>query len=549
LDNSTGLFPKEIGSGALNKWLFNKDTVNKVLDAVMEHGLKIQGGDELGRTIVFAANQSHAEFIVECFNERYPEKPSGYIAAIHNQVSHNQSLIEKFCDHHKENLPQIAVSVDMMDTGIDAPRTLNLVFFKVVRSYAKFWQMIGRGTRLCPDVFGPGQKKEHFLIFDVCENFEFFEENQKGKESNIFKPLTAQIFESRLLLSRLLLETDNEEDLELSAQLRDVLQASIKHLDRERFQVRMKMEYVDRFEERSRWNNLSEEDVHDMENHLSTLPIPETVNEIARRFDLMMLKYQIGILMMNQNVAGYEEKFQNIAEQLSKKYSIPHVLKSKVLIESMKDPEFYKALKQKRLEEIRQEIRELVQYLESETKEKIYTNIEDSPIDMDWEVAEVEQVPNYLYKSRVESYIRKNKNHITISKIQQNKPISTVELEELERILFDGEERGTRENYEDYGEHQPLGTFIRSIIGLDELAAQEAFADLLSLSNLQADQITFIQNIIKSLTVNGVLDKRQLFEPPFTNQNDQGLMGVFDDAQATKIISIIDEINQNAMVG
>ncbi len=446
-------------------------------------------------------------------------------------------------------MPQIAVSVDMMDTGIDAPRTLNLVFFKVVRSYAKFWQMIGRGTRLCPDVFGPGQKKEHFLIFDVCGNFEFFDENQKGKESNTFKPLTAQIFESRLLLSRLLLETDSEEDLELSARLRDVLQASIKHLVRERFQVRMKLEYVERFDERSRWDNLSEEDIHDIENHLSTLPVPETVNEIARRFDLMMLKYQIGILMMNQNIAGYEEKFQNIAEQLSKKYSIPQVLKSKVLIESMKDPEFYKALKQKRLEEIRQEIRELVQYLESETKEKIYTNIEDSPIDMDFEAAEVEQVPNYLYKSRVESYIRKNKNHITISKIQQNKPISTVELEELERILFDGEERGTRENYEDYGEHQPLGTFIRSIIGLDELAAQEAFADLLSLSNLKADQITFIQNIIKSLTVNGVLDKRQLFEPPFTNQNDQGLMGVFDDAQATKIISIIDEINQNAMVG
>lgn len=549
LDNSTGLFPKEIGSSALNKWLFNKDTVNKVLDALMENGLKIQGGDELGRTIIFAANQSHAEFIVECFTERYPEKPSGYIATIHNQVSHNQSLIDKFCDHHKENLPQIAVSVDMMDTGIDAPRTLNLIFFKVVRSYAKFWQMIGRGTRLCPDVFGPGQKKEHFLIFDVCGNFEFFEENKKGQENKSYKSLSAQIFESRLLLSRLLLETSEDDVLELSSKLRDMLHSSIIHLDKERFQVRMSLEYVDKFSERKKWENINEEDVHEIENHLSSLPVPETVNEIARRFDLMMLKYQIGILMMNQNTAQYEEKFQNIADQLSKKYSIPQVARSKVLIESMKDPEFYKALKQKQLEEIRQEIRELVQYLESETQEKIYTNIEDSAIKTDWDSAEVEQVSNYLYRSRVESYIRKNKNHITIFKIKQNKPISTVELEELERILFDGEERGTRENYEDYGDHQPLGTFIRSIIGLDELAAQEAFADLLSSTNPRADQITFIQNIIKSLTVNGILDKRQLFEPPFTNQNDQGLLGIFDDAQATKIISIIDEINRNALVG
>jgi type I restriction enzyme R subunit len=163
-DKTTGLFPELINRNALNKWLFNKDTVNKVLDTLMNQGLKIEGGDKIGRTIIFASNQDHAKFIVDCFTERYPQYPSGFIAMIHNEVSHAQSLIDAFCDKYKENNPQIAVSVDMMDTGIDAVRVLNLVFFKSVKSYSKFWQMIGRGTRLCPDVFGVGQDKEHFLI-------------------------------------------------------------------------------------------------------------------------------------------------------------------------------------------------------------------------------------------------------------------------------------------------------------------------------------------------------------------------------------------------
>ena len=182
-DDATGLFPVHIRMSAMNRWLFNKDTVNKILDTLMTHGLKIEGGDKLGRSIIFAANQTHADFILTCFEERYPQLPAGFMAVIHNKVSHAQSLIDKFCDHHNENLPQIAVSVDMMDTGIDAPRTLNLVFFKVVRSYSKFWQMIGRGTRLCPNVYGPGKPKESFLIFDACQNFDFFDEQKKIKET------------------------------------------------------------------------------------------------------------------------------------------------------------------------------------------------------------------------------------------------------------------------------------------------------------------------------------------------------------------------------
>ena len=548
-DTATGLFPEEVTSGAINKWLFNKDTVNKVLDALMQKGLKIEGGDELGRTIIFAFNQKHADFIVKCFTKRYPEKPSGYIAVIHNQVSHAQSLIDSFCDQHNENLPQIAVSVDMMDTGIDAPRVLNLVFFKVVRSYAKFWQMIGRGTRLCPNVFGPNKDKEYFLVFDVCQNFEFFETNKDGLESDIIKPLSQQIFESRLQLSRLLSETGDADNIELSTNILDLLHKSIETLDRERFQVDMELRFVDEFKDREKWNNLSADDVHTIEEHLSGLPEPDKIPESARRFDLMMLKLQLIKLLLKGNEQKYLNNLIEIAEGLSKKFTIPQVKKSQKLIESMKDPAFYKQLSQKKIESVRQEIRELIKYLDTHAQEPVYTDLEDSELIITDEKDMPIRENNSIYKKRVERFIREHKSHLTISKLSTNNPITEEELKVLEEILFDGEERGSKEEFiKQYGE-QPLGQFVRSIIGLDVEASNRAFLTFINSGNLTADQMKFIDTIIQYLTTNGIIDKSMLFESPFTDLNDQGIVGVFNDAETTKIINILDEINSNANVG
>lgn len=547
-DKTTGLFPEEIRANAMNKWLFNKDTVNMVLDALMKNGLTIEGGDKLGRTIIFAVNQKHAKFIVDCFTERYPQLPSGFISMIHNKVSHAQSLIDAFCDKYKENNPQIAVSVDMMDTGIDAVRILNLVFFKVVRSYAKFWQMIGRGTRLCDDVFGPNQPKEEFLIFDVCGNFDFFEVNKKGKETLVGKPITQQIFESRLHLSRLLAEDGEEGNIELANSLLDILHKTIQQLDRKRFQVSMNLRHVDEFHSRARWNTLDNNDVHMIEEHLSELPIPETVNEMARRFDLMMLKLQIATLMMSGTKKKYEETLMDIAQGLSLKYTIPAVLKAKPLLEDIKRQDFYKGISQKKLDSVREELRELIHYLESNSRAIIYSNLEDSDLEITINEPDISSNYGNSYRRRVERFIRDNKTQLTISKLLTNEPITSKELKLLESILFDGVERGTYEDFiKEFGK-EPLGVFIRSIIGLDVKAAQEAFADFLQAGNLQADQITFIQNIISYLSKNGTIEPSMLFEPPFTDMNDQGLLGVFDDGDAHKVISIIESINENALM-
>jgi type I restriction enzyme R subunit len=547
-DKTTGLFPEQISSNALNKWLFNKDTVLKVLDTLMQYGLKIEGGDKLGRTIIFAANQDHAKYIVDCFTEAYPQYPAGFIAMIHNEVSHAQSLIDSFCDKYKENNPQIAVSVDMMDTGVDAVRVLNLVFFKSVRSYAKFWQMIGRGTRLCPGVFGPGQDKECFLIIDAGGNFDFFEVNINGLENKAAKPVTQQIFEARVNLSRMLMEDGEASNIELATSLLDKVHADVLKLDKQRRQVKMQLKLVDEFSARERWNRIDSTDVNSIEQHLSELMVPETVNEMARRFDLMMLKMQIATIMMSASQRQFQNNLIDIAEGLSTKYTIPAVQRSQPLIEGMRNPDFYKGISLKKLEEIREEIRELVQYLDITNKPKVYTNLQDSEVTMVMNDPIFQVSQGIPYRKRVESFIRENSTHITISKIRSNVPITAEELQVLENMLFDGEERGTKEAFQkEYGE-QPLGKFIRSILGLETDAAQKAFSEFLNSGSLSANQITFIQNIISYLTHNGTIDPVMLFDtPPFSNYN--GVNGVFDDADTTRIISIVEGINENAQVG
>ncbi len=191
-----GNVPDRVEAAAVNKWLFNEDTVDKVLAHVMTRGLTVAGGDRLGKTILFAKNQAHADFIAERFNVNYPHFRGAFARAITFKVEYAQSLIESFSN--KDKSPHIAISVDMLDTGIDVPEVVNLVFFKLVRSKTKFWQMVGRGTRLCPDLFGPGQHKQCFYIFDYCQNLEFFGQNPAGTEGAAGQSLGKRLFTRRL---------------------------------------------------------------------------------------------------------------------------------------------------------------------------------------------------------------------------------------------------------------------------------------------------------------------------------------------------------------
>jgi len=546
--------PDTIGSGALNKWLFNTDTVDKVLEHLMNDGIKVSGGDKLGKTIIFAKNHLHAVFIEERFNKNYPEYSGHFLRVIDNYETKAQDLLEKFTDHFEEQDPQIAVSVDMMDTGVDAPRVVNLVFFKMVKSSSKFWQMIGRGTRLCPDLFGPGEDKKEFMIFDYCQNFEFFEEFPDGATTKNMKPLLQQIFEAKLKVSQLISDLPEKTAAEVDVRdaYLDELHQAIQNLDETRFVVRKELRYVKEFSNKNRWMNLSKSDVQEINSHLSHLqPASKDDDELARRFDMLILIYQILLLSESDNTGKYMSKIFRTAVLLQKKDNIPQISIHIPLIKEIQTDYYWKTINVKKLDALRSALRDLIKYLDAEKQEPIYTHFED---ELDYDGIKVRGHVNtsyeslQSYKDRVESYIRKNKDHLTIHKLRNNIAITKEELNAVEKMLFKESIAGTKEQFiQQYGE-RPLGAFIRSITGVDQAVLNEAFADFLQVGELRADQMTFINTIISYLSKNGTINKAMLFEPPFTDLNDQGIDGVFDnDADLVKVIKIIDAINENAM--
>ncbi|BEV08753.1 DEAD/DEAH box helicase family protein [Methylophilus sp. DW102] len=552
-DPTTGEVPDEIDSAALNNWLFNTDTVDKVLDHLMTDGIKVQGGERLGKTIIFAKNHTHAVFIEKRFNKNYPEYAGKFLRVIDNYESKAQSLLETFVDKYEEKDPQIAVSVDMMDTGVDAPRVVNLVFFKQVKSATKFWQMIGRGTRLCPDLFGVGHDKTEFLIFDYCQNFEFFGVNPDGVKTKAIKSLTQQIFEAKLELAMLVREDaeSSEEERALAESYIADLHQTIATLDKSRFVVRAKLRYVVEYSEKARWQNLSKGDLLDINTHLSSLALPaKEDDELAKRFDLLILNYQLALMTAAYSTDRFIKQISGTAKALLKKQNIPAVAKQVHLLNELQLEPFWKAININRLENVRVALRDLIKYLDKETQTIVETNFEDL---LDFTgVKQHDLIPAYgrlqSYKDRVESYVRDHSNHLVIQKLKTNKPITETEIIVLESILFDGSTVGTKQDYiETYGD-KPLGVFIRSIVGLDVNAAQEVFAEFIQAGNLKADQMTFINNIINYLNKNGVIEKTMLFEPPFTNIHQDGLIGVFDEADAKKVIQLVGMVNENALV-
>jgi type I restriction enzyme R subunit len=549
-DPTKGEADEEIDSGALNSWLFNTNTVDKVLDYLMTNGLKTQGGDKLGKTIIFARRHAHAMFIEERFNKNYPEYSGKFLRVIDNFETKAQDLLETFCLHHEETDPQIAVSVDMMDTGVDAPRVVNLVFFKPVKSVAKFWQMIGRGTRLCPDLFAPGEDKKYFQIFDFCENFEYFNEFPEGIVPTVPKPLSQQLFEIKLEIALILRSIDesNEDDDKLASSYIDELHHLIATLDHQRFVVRKELRLVNEFTSRERWENISKGDFADICLHLSNLaPIAEKDDEIAKRFDLIVLNLQLALLLRSNKQVALIGRIGTIGRLLMKKKNIPAVNQQLETVKAVQTDEFWQEISLNRLEKVRTDLRDLIKFIDTAQKKNVYTNFEDV-LDENG-VKEIEILRTYTsmrsYRERVESFIRNNKDYLVIYKIRNNIQITHNELNLLEKMLFtDG--IGTKADFQrEYGD-MPLGKFIRSLLGLDITAANELFSEFIQSGNLAADQITFINNIINFLTQNGTIDKAMLFEPPFTNINDQGITGVFDEVLVGRIVRIIDQVNENA---
>lgn len=537
----TGEIPEKIAPSALNNWVFNEDTIRKVLNILMQDGLKIDYGENLGKTIIFAKNHDHAEKILEIFNREYPHLKD-YAKVIDNKIKYVQSAIDEFSDPKK--LPQIAISVDMLDTGIDIPEILNLVFFKKVMSKAKFWQMIGRGTRLCPGLLD-GEDKEKFYIFDFCGNFEFFRMN-KGKATANMLALQGAIFKLKAQIAFKLqdLAYQTKDLIAFRKTLVEDMVRKVRELNRDNFAVRQHLKYVEFYSNPDNYVSLTYENTLTMGEELAPLIIPDKDEPKAVRFDALMYGIELAYL------AG--KPYSKARSDLTKKINavasvanIPEIMAQADFLNKLIHTDYIANAGINEFECIRKNLRELIKYI-PKGGPKYTTNFIDDIIGKEIKPAEIENDDLKNYKMKAEYYVRQNQDQIAIKKLRTNLPLTKADIASLEKVLWS--ELGTKADYEaEYGQ-KPLGEFVRELVGLDMNAAKEAFADYLNDVNLDSRQIYFVNQIVEYIVHNGMMkDFSVLQEAPFTDQGS--IVDVFTDMNTWfGIRKVIETINNNAMV-
>ena len=540
-EDENGELPESIASSALNEWIFNEDTIREVLRILMKEGLKIDYGNKIGKSIIFAKNHKHAEEILKNFGKEFPHLP-GWAKVIDNYMTYAQSAIDEFSEPDK--LPQIAISVDMLDTGIDVPEVLNLVFFKKVMSKAKFWQMIGRGTRLCPGLID-GEDKSKFYIFDFCGNFEFFRMN-KGKANNNTLALSAMLFSLKAQIVYKLQDMayQTEELIAFRKSLVQELLEKVQELDRENFAVKQHLKYVELYSDPESYKVLTYEDTLVMTDELAPLVLPDPDDAKALRFDALLYGIELAYLAGKKYAKARHDLISKV-QAVAGVANIPEIMAQQELIQKILKTDYLENAGINEFENIRENIRDLIKYIPN--KQVVYnTNFDDEILSMTFHESELDN--DYLadYKAKAEYYVRQHQENEAIAKLKSNIPLTENDVAELERILWS--EVGTKQDYEREIGSVPLGEFVRSVIGLDMTAAKAAFADYLDSTQLDSRQIYFVNQIVEYIVHNGMMkDLSVLQDSPFTDQGS--IVEVFTDLSVwAGIRKAIERVNANATV-
>lgn len=519
-------YERNIESKEIFSYIFNIDTIDKMLQDLMENGLKVQSGNKIGKSIIFCYNHQHAELVVERFGVLYPELGPEFCRLIDNYVEHSQTLIDSF--EERDSLPQVSVSVYMLDTGIDVPDILNLVFFKPVLSGIRFKQMIGRGTRLSPGIFGYGQDKKEFYIFDWCGNFEYFKENPNGTESVATQSLAERLFFIRVDIA-LALQTaehqENEEEKALHDQLKALLYKQVGDIKDTMISTRRVWPTVVKYRDKAAWTCLSAVDAQELKDIISPLIVKKIDDESAEKFDLIMLKIELGKLVEEIDTIASENRVFMIAKKLQEKASIPVIAQHLEMIKAVQRRGFFENASMNLLERTRNELRELVKNLESSQSKQFTLNIEDIVTD-GGEAATISMSGN-TYKQRVLEYLSEHRGDAVFQKIFHLEQLSAEDISQLERILW--EELGSREDYVRYtqSENMNVAMFIRSVIKVDRQLALQKFTEFLNGSTLNALQMDYLKDIISYVCENGDIEPQTLMSvSPFSDIN---IIDIFDD--------------------
>lgn len=546
-----GVMPEFIPSAALNQFVFNEKTVDQVLQDLMERGIHVAGGDRLGKTIIFAQNKRHAQFIVDRFNALYPQYHGNFAQRVVCDDSYAQTVIEDF--KIPEKAPHIAVSVDMMDTGIDVPECVNLVFFKKVRSKAKFWQMIGRGTRLCKglscidQIDGEYTDKRRFLIFDYCGNFEYFRQHKEGYETRETKTLSENIFGKQVRLMMALQESTFA-DADYQAwrkELAETCHGQVANLKRELIAVKMRLRYVEKYQKEDAFAHISDLDKGELEREIAPLAFLDDPDEFAKRFDNFMYGLMLAHLEQMPSFKYAKKQLCDMAVLLEKKVTIPQIKEKLPLIREIGTDAFWEAKDLLLFEKVRKELRALIQFLdEGEKKHQIITKLTD-PVTEQQEGLQMEAAYDFEdYRAKVNRYVNDHGDTLAIHKLTHNIPLSQGDYQELERILTS--ELGSREDYiREFGD-TPFGLLIRKIAKLDHEAAMAAFSAFINDQSLNQKQIAFVHKVIQHIELNGYMENpAELTKPPF--DKPISFLKLFDAKTQKELVDTINTVRENAV--
>lgn len=538
---------KKVPNTAVNKWLFNQDTIDNMLKELMDKGLKVSGGDVLGKTIIFARSSLHAKAIVERFNKLFPEYGGEFIKQIDYSIKYADVLLDDFGTRDK--YPQIAVSVDMLDTGIDVPEILNLVFYKKVKSYAKFWQMIGRGTRLCKNLLGKGQDKDKFLILDFCGNFDYFRVNTNGQDNGKQVGLTERIFNTQVEICRCLQAgeyTQQKEYVDFRQNLVEKLCHEVICLNDDSFRVKLRRKYVDIYRQIENWQDLDTSKIADIKQNIAPIVPVTDKDELARRFDYTMYSIILGTLNQT-NINRFAVMVNTSCQKLAGKYTIPQVAAQRQLIDRIIQDGYWAEADIFAFDRAREALRELMQFLDSEIQSIYYTHFDDELVNISVGEPLGGGFGLKPYKERVQSYLREHEDTLAVYKLRNNKQMTTTDLAVLEKILW--QDLGSKEDYvKNYGE-KPVGMLVRELLGMDQQAVNEAFSEFITDSSLNSRQIDFVKMIVSYIVKNGnIVDVKSTFsQQPFT-EFAGGIGSLFRDNMLVvqRIMGKVSDIRKNS---
>lgn len=551
-----GILPDFVSSAKMNKYVFNEKTVDGVLQDLMEHGIHVAGGDRLGKTIIFAQNKKHAEYIIKRFNALYPKvyikHPGDFAQRVICDDSYSQTIIDDF--KNPEKPPYIAVSVDMMDTGIDVPECVNLVFFKKVRSKAKFWQMIGRGTRLCKglncidQIEGEYTDKRRFLIFDYCNNFEFFRAHKEGYETKETKSLSENIFGKRIKIAAMLQETAYaaEDYQSWREELTKACRKETKELDMQLVAVKLNGQYVQKYIKDEAFQNITESDKGELLKYIAPLVKNPEKEEYAKRFDNFMYGLIYADMEALQEFERAKNQLCDIAGALETKISIPHIKEKIELIREINTKEFWEKNDILLFEKVRRELRGLLKFLDNKTGKgkPIITKLTD-PVLERTEGNQLDGAYDFEnYRDKVNRYVNEHGNTLAIHKLTHNIPLSSGDYQELERVFTI--ELGSREDYQREFGDTPFGLLIRKIARLDHEAVMEAFSAFINDESLNMRQIAFINKVITYIENNGYMENVvELQKPPF--DKPISFIKLFDTKTRASLLKTINDVKDNAV--